>query len=88
MHLTLFSKTIMIIGMSTLMIVMQIIEMLSDAIPSGLMKISWVILMGFMYWFVVSVYKDYKEFKAKVYPHITDFHTRISVLESRIDQLR
>lgn len=88
MHITLFVKTLTIIGMSTLMIVMQIIEMLSDAIPAGLMKISWVLLMGFMYWFVVSVYKDYKEFKKMVYPTMADYQTRISVLESRIDQLR
>lgn len=67
---------------------MQVVEMLSNAIPDGLMKITWGLLLLFFVWFVGAIYKDYKDFKARVYPYITDFHTRISVIEKELELKR
>ncbi len=74
--------------LNVLVILLQAVEMLSDALPAGLMKITWGLLLLFFIWFVTAVYKDYKEFKARVYPYITDFHTRISVIEREMELRR
>ena len=88
MHFTLFGKSVLMICMSVMVIILQGIDMLSQAIPASLMKITWATLMGFMIWFVISVYKDYKDFKSKVYPTISDFNARISVIERELELKR
>lgn len=88
MHMTLAGKTILMVCLNVLVIFLQMVEALSNAIPATLMKITWALLLLFFVWFVAAVYKDYKEFKARVYPYINDFHTRISVIEKEMELRR
>jgi len=85
--ISLFAKSILMIGLSISVIILQSVELISDVIPSGLMKITWGILMTFMIWFVVSVYKDYKAFKKETYPKFNDFDIRLTKIETKIDLL-
>jgi hypothetical protein len=88
MHLSLFGKTVVMVCLNLIVVILQVVDVLANAIPAGLMKITWGLLLLFFVWFVAAIYKDYKEFKARVYPYITDFHTRISVIEKELELKR
>lgn len=88
MHFSLFGKTVVMVCLNLIVVILQVVEALSSAIPAALMKITWGLLLLFFVWFVGAVYKDYKDFKARVYPYITDFHTRISVIEKELELKR
>lgn len=57
-------------------------------VSDSFVKMTWGGLLAFTGWFVVSVYKDYKEFKKAVYPKFENINTRLTIIESKIDNLK